>query len=169
MAAKLDMAPLAADFLTNWLDAAWLGLIVIVVLAAVGVWLALKDRKRKAALTADAEPGHWSADCIDPLNARTPMFVVVDSKGFKLVHSRTGAALVKPWSQVRDVSIATHKMRLKNYIGLTVSLPDDESVDLLFLAGAGKDAYARGAEQAHSEFRRRLNATRIDREPPEPQ
>ena len=162
-------SPLAADFLTNWLNAAWLGLIVIVVLAALGIWLALKDRKRKAALTADAEPGHWSADCIDPLNMRTPMFVMLDSKGFTLFHSRTGAALTRPWSDVREVSIATQKMRLKNYIGLTVTLPDDESVDLLFLSGAGKDAYARGAEQALSEFRRRINEIRIDRERPEPQ
>lgn len=169
MAAKFHASPLAADFLTNWLDAAWLGLIVIVVLVAVGIWLALKDRKRKAALTADAEPGHWSAECVDPLNMRTPMFVMLDSKGFTLFHSRTGGSVVKPWSQVREVSIATHKMRLKNYIGLTVVLPDDESIDLLFLSGAGKDAYARGAEQALSEFRRRLNETRIDRGQPEPQ
>ncbi len=169
MTAKSHASPLAADLLTNWLNAAWLGLIVILVLAAVGIWLALKDRKRKAALTADAEPGYWSAECIDPLNMRTPMFMMLDSKGFTLFHSRTGASVVRPWSQVREVSIATHKMRLKNYIGLTVALHDDESVDLLFLSGTGKDAYARGAEQALSEFRRRLNETRIDHEPPEPQ
>ena len=152
------------DLATGWLRVAWPGMIIFVVLVAVGVWLALKDRKRTAALKEGAEPGHWTSDCLDPLNMRTPMFILLDSKGFSLFRTRTGASVMRQWSEVKEVKIVTHKARLKNYAGLAITLRNDEPIDLLFAAGYGKDSYARGAEQALAEFRRRLSEARSDRD-----
>lgn len=154
------MTILAANLVDSWLSTVWAGILVFVVLGTVGVFWALRERKKAAALSAAAAPGSWSAQCYDPLDLRTAMLVVLDEGGVSLTTLGTQAHTKRPWDQVSSVQIATVRAKLTKHTGVQVALANNESIELLFPIGLGRSAYERGAEQAIGQFRQRWSAAR---------
>lgn len=154
------MTVIAANLVDRWLSIVWVGILVFVVLGSIGVFLALRERKKVAALSADAAADSWSMQCYDPLDLRTAMLVVLDEIGLSLTTLSAQAHTQRSWRDVTDVRIATVRAKLTKHTGVQVKLINDESIELLFAIGLGRGAYQRGAEQAIGQFQQRWSAAR---------
>lgn len=157
------MTVIAANLVDSWLSTVWVGIVVFLVLGTLGVVFALRERKKAAALSADAAAGSWSMQCYDPLDLRTALLVTLDLNGLSLTTLSAQAHTQRSWLDVTDVRIATVRAKLTKHTGVRVTLINNESIELLFAIGLGRGAYERGAQQAIGQFRQRWIAARNSR------
>ncbi|MFV0534795.1 MAG: hypothetical protein ACK5MR_14235 [Cumulibacter sp.] len=150
---------LAADGAAAYYPGAW-ALVALVVVLAIAVLVAKRERTRQQKVVDDLPAGTWSAPCLDATSPTVKRLLIVDDEGIAIAETKTGSRDSWPWSDVKAVGGREMRTRLQHNQGLRILLNNGHVRDLLVYLGVGKSGYERGAIEAQAEIERRLTAAR---------
>ncbi|WP_134324591.1 hypothetical protein [Cumulibacter soli] len=150
---------LAADGAAAYYPGAW-ALAALVVILAIAVLVAKRERTRQQKVVDQLPSGTWSAPCLDATSPTVKRLLIVDEDGIAIAETKTGSRDSWPWSDVKGVGGREMRTRLQHNQGLRILLNNGHVRDLLVYLGVGKAGYERGAIEAQAEIERRLTAAR---------
>lgn len=152
---------LAADEAAAYRPGIW-ALVALVVVLAISVIVAKRERGRSDKLIADLPAGSWSAPCLDATSTAVKRLLIVNDDGVAIAETKSGTRDSWPWDEIKGVSQRPMRTRLQKNSGLRLSLANGHVRDLLVYVGTGKQSYERGAMEAQAQIERRLPAASSD-------
>ena len=141
-----------------WSLAVASGVFLLVVLLFVITMSVYHSHTRNLAALAD--PGSWTAPCVDPDDPQRWQWLVIEDAGVRLVGRSGVSRRGWRWESIEDVTVERLPVGLMTRVGVVLHLADGVAVDMVLPTRACLAYPLARQEEAANEVRQRLAAFR---------